>query len=248
MGGWTARVYTAEQQARLGVDEEGQKRSAEKPAQVQAIGPAWTRGGVEAPASTKDMGGWTARVYTAEQQARLGVDEIGDPASSSARPFEYSREFLLSLLRTKVSRKYSSAQAAFRAFDQDCNNYISIYDWQRTFRRFNVDASQEELQRLVQFHADYLGRVSFAEFCSMVSGTQARPLHLSPAITSAVRPPLLQTHIICDQLREHVNMKWASLRTAFMKLDTDNSGFINHEEFSAALQDFNLRLDLSTLE
>jgi hypothetical protein len=26
---------------------------------------------------TKDMGGWTAAVYTEEQQTRLGVDELG---------------------------------------------------------------------------------------------------------------------------------------------------------------------------
>ena len=63
------------------------------PPEVGAIGPAWTRGEIEKPAGTKDMGGWTAgattsvppasmleslrlspshQVYTAEQQARLG--------------------------------------------------------------------------------------------------------------------------------------------------------------------------------
>ena len=42
------------------------------------IGPAWTRGEIERPAGSKDMGGWTAAVYTPEQQARLGVDEVGD--------------------------------------------------------------------------------------------------------------------------------------------------------------------------
>jgi len=42
-----------------------------------ATGPAWTRGGVEAPTGTKDMGGWVAHVYTKEQMARLGVDEDG---------------------------------------------------------------------------------------------------------------------------------------------------------------------------
>lgn len=44
-----------------------------------ATGPAWTRGEMEAPAGEKDMGGWVAAVYTAEQQARLGVEEDGSP-------------------------------------------------------------------------------------------------------------------------------------------------------------------------
>ena len=42
-----------------------------------ALGPAWTRGELERPVGTKDMGGWTAAVYTEEQQARLGVNEDG---------------------------------------------------------------------------------------------------------------------------------------------------------------------------
>ena len=82
MGSWTARVYTAEQQARLGVDEFGKKTQkpdfSKKVKGVQALPPAWVTGGIEAPAGTKDMGGWTAAVYTAEQQARLGVDEQGN--------------------------------------------------------------------------------------------------------------------------------------------------------------------------
>merc|ERR1712151_1195241 len=43
----------------------------------RAIGPAWTRGKMEPPAGERDMGGWVARVYTDEQQKRLGIDENG---------------------------------------------------------------------------------------------------------------------------------------------------------------------------
>ena len=43
------------------------------------MGPAWTRGEIEAPGGEKDMGGWRAAVYTPEQQARLGVNESGEP-------------------------------------------------------------------------------------------------------------------------------------------------------------------------
>ena len=82
MGGWTAAVYTAEQQRRLGVDESGKKRvSHPSPGRStggpRTLGPAWTRSNTEAPRGEKDMGGWTAAVYTAEQQRRLGVDESG---------------------------------------------------------------------------------------------------------------------------------------------------------------------------
>lgn len=44
--------------------------------------PAWTTGDAEAPAGEKDMGGWTMRVYTPEQQSRLHVDEEGTPEGS----------------------------------------------------------------------------------------------------------------------------------------------------------------------
>merc|ERR1712187_377337 len=84
----TMAVYTPEQQTRLGVDEHGQKTTANNadaagvvtPALVGergGVGPAWTRSEIEKPAGTKDMGTWSAAVYTEEQQTRLGVDEQG---------------------------------------------------------------------------------------------------------------------------------------------------------------------------
>jgi hypothetical protein len=48
-------------------------------------GPAWTRGEIERPEGTKDMGTWTAAVYTAEQQARLGVDEQGNKIKQESK-------------------------------------------------------------------------------------------------------------------------------------------------------------------
>lgn len=52
---------------------------------MKTIGPAWTRGEIEAPAGEKQMGSWVARVYTAEQQARLQVDESGKPQTSNGK-------------------------------------------------------------------------------------------------------------------------------------------------------------------
>lgn len=108
MGSATMGVYTAEQQARLGVDEAGSKveeptpaaappptlaaEPAPEPAMLgsggSGLGPAFTRGEMEPPAGEKVMGGATMGVYTAEQQARLGVDEGGikveEPAPAAA--------------------------------------------------------------------------------------------------------------------------------------------------------------------
>ena len=41
--------------------------------------PPWVTGDSEAPLGEKDMGGWTMGVFTEEQQARLCVDEMGEP-------------------------------------------------------------------------------------------------------------------------------------------------------------------------
>ena len=77
MGTFTALVFSEEQQNRLGVDEHGHKKEHAAPAPVGVLGPAWTRGEIEAPAGEKDMGGWTAAVYTEEQMTRLTVDQYG---------------------------------------------------------------------------------------------------------------------------------------------------------------------------
>jgi hypothetical protein len=52
-------------------------------ASAGVVGPAWTRGKIEKPAGTKNMGGWVAAVYTPEQQARLSVDEWGNTNEAS---------------------------------------------------------------------------------------------------------------------------------------------------------------------
>ncbi len=103
-GSYSVLEYSSEQQQRLGVDAQGKKvqlaaapsASPAKPAvspaktgSVGVIGPAWTRGEIEAPAGTQDMGGWQAAVYTPEQQKRLNVDAQGNkvavPAPAAAK-------------------------------------------------------------------------------------------------------------------------------------------------------------------
>jgi hypothetical protein len=52
-----------EQQQRLNVTEDGHPVAA-KPKMIGMVGPAWTRGEIEAPAGEENMGSWTAHVYT----------------------------------------------------------------------------------------------------------------------------------------------------------------------------------------
>lgn len=49
----------------------------QKKAMVGMIGPAWTRGEIEKPLGSENMGTWIRSVYTKEQQQRLGVDATG---------------------------------------------------------------------------------------------------------------------------------------------------------------------------
>eukprot|EP00928_Gymnodinium_smaydae_P019649 TRINITY_DN17546_c0_g1_i1.p1 TRINITY_DN17546_c0_g1~~TRINITY_DN17546_c0_g1_i1.p1 ORF type:complete len:258 (+),score=47.96 TRINITY_DN17546_c0_g1_i1:54-776(+) len=58
---------------------------AKIPGSKGSLGPAHTRGEMEPPAEERDMGGWTARVYSEEQQARLGVNEWGNPSSETVQ-------------------------------------------------------------------------------------------------------------------------------------------------------------------
>ena len=51
------------------------------------IGPKWTYDkSTEMPAGEKDMGTFKIRIYTPEQQKRLGVDENGNPTGSATAP------------------------------------------------------------------------------------------------------------------------------------------------------------------
>ena len=58
-----------------------------KKASLNAVGPAWTTGDMEPPAGEKDMGGWTAAVYTEEQQQKLKIDEFGKPTGIDHNTF-----------------------------------------------------------------------------------------------------------------------------------------------------------------
>merc|ERR1712054_525610 len=64
----------------------------EQSAEMDEGTPDFLTGDAEAPAGEKDMGGWTMRVYTAEQQTRLNVDEEGKPLESTDVPADNEME------------------------------------------------------------------------------------------------------------------------------------------------------------
>ena len=147
MGGWTATVYTVEQQNRLGIDEFGGEigftpKPGRKPLQMgrrtggqQTLGPEWTRNKIEAPQGEKLMpGGWTASVYTPEQQSRLGVDENGHKLSeslASLNPFSGSLE--------SVGPSYTLGKMEKPHGQRTVNGYTEAYYTGDQQRRLGVD-------------------------------------------------------------------------------------------------------------
>merc|ERR1719498_332120 len=69
--------------------EHHEERELEKEAELTKgeETPGYLLGDVEKPLGEKDMGGWTMRVYTPEQQARLHVDEEGNKVESATNKF-----------------------------------------------------------------------------------------------------------------------------------------------------------------
>jgi len=80
--------------------------------------PEWITGDIEAPKGEKDMGGWTMRAYTKEQQERLNIDEEGKalPAKDEALiPVENTRESNVPTALSPQSAWLEKAQLQLRA-------------------------------------------------------------------------------------------------------------------------------------
>mmetsp|Transcript_53836 Transcript_53836/g.125532 ORF Transcript_53836/g.125532 Transcript_53836/m.125532 type:complete len:437 (-) Transcript_53836:94-1404(-) len=143
MGTWTASVYSPEQQARLGVDENGKKLSvpakAAAPATVvpsamgmpqraMALPPLWVTGGMEKPAGTKDMGTFKQAVYTPEQQARLGVDEFGTKLVAAAAQAVSKTEEPQASLPTLTPEYLAALESSETLFADLCKQHFRKYD------------------------------------------------------------------------------------------------------------------------
>ena len=88
-------------------DEATSQKIMPEKAICNAIGPSWTTGDMEPPAGEKDMGGWTAAVYTEEQQIRLNIDEFGQPIRTPLEPdmFVVMNNGKLDYVKSKVDFK-----------------------------------------------------------------------------------------------------------------------------------------------
>ena len=76
-GGWTASVYTPDQQSRLGVDENGHKLSESLASlnpfsgTVESVGPSYTLGKMEKPRGQRTVNGYTEAYYSEDQQRSI---------------------------------------------------------------------------------------------------------------------------------------------------------------------------------
>jgi len=83
--------------------------------------PAWITGDIEAPQGEKDMGGWTMRAYTKEQQERLNVDEEGKALPAKGQvliPVENTRESSVPTALSAQSTWLEKAQLQLRALQE----------------------------------------------------------------------------------------------------------------------------------
>lgn len=180
MGMFFVKIYTAAQQARLGVDELGYRegqfgemagtiipKEPKQPAEGSRpkcglIGPAWTRGEIEKPAGEKDMGGWVAGVYTAEQQARLGVDEMGKPVENAK--FLISPGYVTALLGSPKLLDNLCVQF-FNKFDRNNNGTLEFEELVTLTRHLHQSLSvpDEDVEGLVRKALEETGSTAMSK-------------------------------------------------------------------------------------
>jgi len=86
--------------------------------------PGWITGDIEEPAGEKDMGGWTARAYTPEQQERLGVNEMGEVSQKEAAVSSDNDAKMLNAVKAEQPWILISMLAAFAAVVLTVGLYI----------------------------------------------------------------------------------------------------------------------------
>ena len=158
-GGAVYGFYTQEQQERLGVDIEGnpKKTTATTTTTTRALPPRWIRDGLEKPAGVKDMGGWTAAVYSLEQQRRLNVDAEGNPKKMTTTTS--NKEVLLDeiekLNREHLKLKEQNDQLEAQLMEQ-------MPEEIRTNGPLDMAVVQREIQRLMKEKSSLEERASIA--------------------------------------------------------------------------------------
>ena len=104
LSGYTEDVTVGGQSNHTGEapSDNGAATTGTAPPTVGLVGPAFTHSEMEAPAGTKDMGSYEKKVYTAEQQERLGVDEDGNKVSTEESADSQKLTALLAQLKKVI--------------------------------------------------------------------------------------------------------------------------------------------------
>lgn len=145
---------------------------------------------------------------------------------------------------------------AFRLFDKNDFGYISLPDFEDTFRYFSFAAPRDEVYLLLKHFAQN-GRLTFADFSEMISPKQieyARILRNRSSNSSEYFDNLtifssetlnlffdtfsliLSAESLAERLRQKLTrMPEFSLHKAFSAIDKDRNGFITIDEFQNIL-------------
>ena len=88
------------------------------------IGPEWTyNNAVEKPSGEKVVGSYTMRVYTKEQQKRLGVNELGEKIEKPA-----ARTYCQALVVGGDGSKEAYVAGAIKGLVENRNSHSSQWD------------------------------------------------------------------------------------------------------------------------
>lgn len=221
-----------------------------------AMGPAWTRGEIEAPAGEKDMGDWYSAVYTREQQSRLGVAESGEPLNTAGPRAGHREEF------TVVSDGGLRSDAPEFSVGHSHTGYREEFTVVRDGGRAVAPAPAPARYNRVE-----AAKAAKARKRWRVAGTMAKTVVALPmAIGIPVRPDQVPRDAVwasavdvpmavgIDMSTGELQMtdadKMALLRTklasvppeAFATLDTNRDGFLDAEELRRGFEVCDLNL------
>eukprot|EP00962_Isochrysis_galbana_P015727 scaffold4501_cov108-Isochrysis_galbana.AAC.14 len=148
------------------------------------------------------------------------------------------------LLLSKLEERCTSLTDAFRKVDKSGNGFIAASDFDETLRGFGVRVTRASLAALMQrYDLNNDGLVSYAEFCSRISGGPTNP---ELAKAAAIAAPSAADRAE-ETLRRLMYSHWTTITEAFLKLDADRSGYCDKDEFGNIFRSAGIELTLDEL-